>query len=92
MAALTPVFVSTGGMSSPIPDGPVRREVWRIPTGSIADTATITPQFGGKVVSGNAPLCDSNLTTADVGASLSIVFTLRVAITGTVDATLYIKD
>jgi hypothetical protein len=92
MAAVTAVFVGTGGMNSPIPDGPVRREIWRIPAASIADTATITPQFGGKVVSANAPLCDSNLTTADVGASLSVVFTARVAIVGTVDATLYIKD
>lgn len=94
MAALTAVFISAADLDKPWPDGPVRKEKWRIPAGSIADTATITPRFGGRVISGDASLCDHDLTTADasIGADTSITFTLRVAITGAVDATIFVKN
>lgn len=93
MAALTAVYVSGGGRAiSPLPDGPLRKEIWRIPAGSIADTALITPRYPGKVVAAHASLCDSNLTTADPGTATTVTFTLRVAIVQTVDAVVWIAE
>ena len=84
MATLGSTNITAGVLGSPVPLGGLHLEVWRVPGGTVGDTATITPLHGGKVV---AATCGHAATTSigTGGADTNVVFTLTASVATSVN-------